>query len=117
MVGDYNVEPLRDQVRDNVVSALVTLHGLVGLDPSTLRLHKEDPRTTHDCPGKNVEKVDMIQRVVDGLATHHAGEHVLDAGTHSPESSNDLNKEAWLRPVTGTWLHDTSYDLRPTIAS
>lgn len=85
MVGDYNVEPLGGDVRDNVVSALVTLHGLVGLDPSTVRLHKEDPRTTHDCPGKNVEKIDMIQRVVDGLATRHVGEHVLGAGTHSPE--------------------------------
>ena len=85
MVGDYNVEPFSEPVRDNAVSALGTLHGLLGLDPSTLRLHKEDPKTTHDCPGKNVDKADMIQRIVDRLAQQHIGEHVLDAGTHSPE--------------------------------
>lgn len=82
MVGDYSVEPFGERVRDNVVIALGTLHGLLGLDPATLRLHKEDPKTTHDCPGKNVEKADMIQRVVDCLAHQHIGEHGMDAGSH-----------------------------------
>jgi hypothetical protein len=85
MVGDYNVEPFSDQVRDNAVSALGTLHGLLGLDPYTLRLHKEDPKTTHDCPGRNVSKVDMIQRIVDRLAEQHIGEHVLNAGVPGPD--------------------------------
>lgn len=80
MVGDYNVEPFGAQVRDNTVSALATLHALLGLDPNTLRLHKEDPKTTHDCPGKNVAKADIIQRVADRLAQQHVGEHLPDAG-------------------------------------
>src|SRR6266852_4923356 len=71
MVGDYNVEPFSPQVRDNAVSALATLHAALGLDPSDMRLHKEDPRTTHDCPGKNVNKADMIGLVLDCLATRH----------------------------------------------
>lgn len=81
MVGDYNVEPFSQQVRENAVSALGTLHGLLGLDPHTLRLHKEDPKTTHDCPGKNVDKADMIKRTVDRLAQQHIGEHVMGAGS------------------------------------
>jgi hypothetical protein len=80
MVGDYNVEPFGAPVRDNTVSALTTLHALLGLDPQTLRLHKEDPKTTHDCPGKHVEKADIIQRVSDALAQRYDGEHSLGGG-------------------------------------
>ena len=75
MVGDYSLEPFGEKVRGNVVSALATLHAALGLDPHTLRLHKEDPRTTHVCPGKNVSKADVIQRIVDELAHRHGGEH------------------------------------------
>src|SRR5438876_5848600 len=79
MVGDYNVEPFGASVRDNTVSALATLHALLGLDPHTLRLHKEDPKTTHDCPGKHVEKADIVQRILETLAQQHIGEHVPGA--------------------------------------
>src|SRR5262245_36989965 len=75
MVGDYNVEPFGDAVSGNAVSALATLHGLLGLDPNSLRFHKEDPRTTHDCPGKNVSKPVIIERVLAELAARHSGEH------------------------------------------
>jgi hypothetical protein len=85
MVGDYDVEPFSAQVRDNAVSALATLHAAMGLDPHTLRLHKEDPNTTHkNCPGKNVDKTDMIQRVAEAVATQSSGEHLAIAGAHSP---------------------------------
>jgi N-acetylmuramoyl-L-alanine amidase-like protein len=82
MVGDYNVEPFEAAVRGNTLSALATLHALLGLDPQTLRLHKEDPKTTHDCPGKHVSKTDIIQGMIDALAEEHPGEHVLGAGGH-----------------------------------
>jgi len=75
MVGDYEVEPFSPAVKSNAVSALATLHGAVGLDPTTLKLHKEDPRTTHNCPGSNVVKADMIAQVADALATLHPGDH------------------------------------------
>jgi len=79
MVGDYEVEPFGATVRANAVSALATLHATVGLDPTTLRLHKEDPRTTHNCPGKNVVKADIIQSVQEALASSGPGEHVPGA--------------------------------------
>src|SRR5215471_7461508 len=72
MVGDYNVEPFGDAVCSNAVSALATLHALMGLDPTTLRLHKEDPQTTHDCPGKNVSKDVIIQSILASLAKRQA---------------------------------------------
>ncbi len=57
VVGDYDREPLPAAVRANTVSALATLHALAGLDPGTLRLHREDPRTTHTfCPGANLAR-------------------------------------------------------------
>jgi hypothetical protein len=82
MVGDYNAEPFADAVRDNVVSALTTLHDVLGLDPASLKLHKEDPRTTHDCPGRNVSKADIIARVQDALSARAQGEHSPAAGVH-----------------------------------
>ena len=82
MVGDYNTEPFGNAVRDNVVSALTTLHAVLGLDPASLKLHKEDRKTTHDCPGRNVNKADIIARVQDALAARAQGEHSPAAGVH-----------------------------------
>jgi hypothetical protein len=78
MVGDYSVEDFDDRVRDNAVSALATLHALLNLNPETLRLHKEDPKTRHDCPGKNVDKADIVQRVVVRLQQRRAKEHLRE---------------------------------------
>ena len=75
MVGDYASEPFSPAVRDNALSALATLHAALGLNPDTLRLHKEDPKTTHVCPGKNVVKADIIQGVHDKMGDLNAGEH------------------------------------------
>jgi hypothetical protein len=69
LVGDYSVEPLSAQVRQNATAALATLHRVAQLDPSTLRLHKEDPLTTHKgCPGDNIVKADVISWVQGALA-------------------------------------------------
>lgn len=75
VVGDYATEQFTGSVVDNAVAALSTLHRLIGLDPETLRLHKEDPRTTHNCPGKNINKEAIIQRVMDHVVTLSVGEH------------------------------------------
>jgi hypothetical protein len=79
MLGDYESEPFdsgRGQgVRENAVAALASLHAILGLDPQTLRLHREDPLTTHACPGKGVRKFELIQRVQDLVVARHAGEH------------------------------------------
>ena len=78
MVGDFSVEPFTGAIRNNALTALSALHAALGLDPHTLRLHKEDPKTTHICPGKNVVKSEIIQGVHDGMAALTPGEHPPD---------------------------------------
>lgn len=64
MVGDYQSESFDAGVQQNVVALLAELHLWLGLDPGTMRFHREDPGTTHkDCPGKNVNKERMIADV------------------------------------------------------
>jgi peptidoglycan hydrolase-like protein with peptidoglycan-binding domain len=76
MVGEYDEEPFGEQVRNNTIAALASLHAKLGFDPRGLRFHKEDPKTTHrDCPGKYVSKSDIIARVTDRVPIPHAGEH------------------------------------------
>ena len=80
MVGDFNAEPFDARVRDNAVAALASLHAVLGLDPKTLKLHKEDKKTTHDCPGKNVVKQDIIDRITAEIDARHGGDHAPSAG-------------------------------------
>src|SRR5215469_113644 len=81
LVGDYDAEPFGDAVQQNAVAALAGLHELAGLDPNSLRLHKEDPLTTHKhCPGDNVDKADLIQQIADQMAANDPGEHSPDVG-------------------------------------
>ncbi len=78
MLGDFESEDFNNgrglQVRTNTVAALATICGVLGIDPQTMRLHREDPNTTHACPGKNVRKLEMIQEVTDLMADRHSGE-------------------------------------------
>lgn len=80
LVGDYDKEAFDSgpgaKVRDNAVALLAALHSKAGINPETLRLHKEDKLTTHDCPGKNVKKADVIRRVQEYMG--HAGEHTVE---------------------------------------
>lgn len=57
LVGDYSTEEFMPTVQTNTASALASLHALAGINPDTLKLHKEDPRTTHkNCPGLKIIK-------------------------------------------------------------
>jgi hypothetical protein len=77
LVGDYDRERMPPSLLQNAVAALATLHGVLGLDPSTLKLHKDDPKTTHTfCPGKRVEKAGLIAAVQEALTERHSGEHL-----------------------------------------
>jgi N-acetylmuramoyl-L-alanine amidase len=80
MLGDYRTEPFATgrglAVQHNAVAALATLSEALGLDAASLRLHHEDPKTTHrDCPGKNVVKAQVVDAVSARIAADHAGEH------------------------------------------
>ena len=81
MLGDYETEAFDSgrgqQVRKNAVAAIATLSAILGLDPHSLRIHREDPLTTHVCPGKNVRKLEVIQEVQDLIIARHAGEHPI----------------------------------------
>jgi hypothetical protein len=85
LVGDYDNEAMPDALRENAVSALAALHVLGNLDPATLKLHKEDPLTTHkSCPGQAVDKAQFIASVAALMRSNEAGEHLADrlAGTN-----------------------------------
>jgi len=81
MLGDYEQEAFDGgrglKVRENAVSALATLCAILGFDAATIRIHREDPLTTHACPGKNVRKLEIIQQVQDLIVARHAGEHPI----------------------------------------
>jgi hypothetical protein len=81
MLGDYEKEAFGSgrglNVRKNAVAALATLSAVLGFDGQTLRLHREDPLTTHACPGKNVRKLEVIQELQDLILARHDGEHSL----------------------------------------
>lgn len=69
MVGDFAKEAFNSgdgaKVRDNAAFAMAVLCRNFGWDPAkVIVLHKEDPKTDHDCPGKNVVKATIIERVL-----------------------------------------------------
>jgi hypothetical protein len=80
MLGEFQTERFDSgrgaAVHKNTVCAIVSLSGALGLDPDAMKLHKEDPKTTHKtCPGKNVSKQTLIAEVKDGLANHYGVGH------------------------------------------
>lgn len=81
MLGDYDKDSFTTgrglQVRRNAVAAIATLSAVLGLDPMSMKLHREDPLTTHACPGTNVRKLEVIQEVQDLIVSRHAGDHVV----------------------------------------
>jgi N-acetylmuramoyl-L-alanine amidase CwlA len=83
MLGDYDKEAFDSgrgqQVRKNAVAAIATLSAVLGLDPDTMKLHKEDEKTTHACPGKNVKKTEFIKAVKALMAGRHGGDHAVAA--------------------------------------
>jgi len=87
-VGDFERDPFTGAIKDNLVAALAILHAAAGLQMLPyergvrgLHLHKEDPATTHKkCPGKNIEKADLIRDVQAEIVRRNGGEHPADEG-------------------------------------
>jgi N-acetylmuramoyl-L-alanine amidase CwlA len=81
MLGNYATEDFNTgrgaAVRKNAVAAMATLCAVLGIDPDTMRLHKEDPNTTHVCPGAKVSKTDVINEVKQLMMIRHGNEHSL----------------------------------------
>jgi hypothetical protein len=68
MLGDYDIEQVDDNVRDNAASAIAVLCEALNIDGAEVRFHRDDPRTHQSCPGKNVSKEEFIERVTNALA-------------------------------------------------
>lgn len=69
-VGDFDSEPFTPELANRYALGLACLHVARGLHPSPyafnasgLHFHREDPRTTKTCPGKNVDKKLMMDLV------------------------------------------------------
>lgn len=85
-VGDFAVESPDNSdglaVKKNGIAATAILcqHLGIPITRERIKLHKEDPRTTHDCPGKLLAaEVDHnVQLVADYIT--HGGEHAPDWG-------------------------------------
>lgn len=81
MLGDFERESFTEgrglRVRENTVAALTTICAVLGFDPATTRIHREDPLTTHACSGQNVRKLEIVQQVQDLIIQRHSGEHPI----------------------------------------
>ena len=55
MVGNYDIEQIPQTLWENTLRALLALHRKMNFQSAELRLHREDPLTTHkNCPGLHV---------------------------------------------------------------
>ena len=108
LVGDYARED--DDRGDgfkakmNCVAVFAELHMKLGLNPETIRLHKEDPRTDHDCPGKDIEKSEFIELVRQYMG--QAGEHppaipIFDQPAPKPEQDVPAAPEGVVLDLVG----------------
>ena len=81
MLGNYDSDAFDSgrglKVRQNAVAAMASLSAVLGLDPLKMKLHWEDRKTIHSCPGPGVRKLELIQEVQDLLLVRHSGEHVM----------------------------------------
>ena len=103
-VGDYSREDddlgPGQEVKKNLIALLGMIHERLGLDPAHIAMHKDDPRTTHDCPGRDLyeDRPQIIQMVREWMG--HGGEHpaiinldtpVLPTTKHGRTNIGDLN--------------------------
>lgn len=60
-------------VKLTAAAVFAILYERLGLDPAGIVLHKEDRRTDHDCPGRDINKAEFIELVEEYMG--HAGDH------------------------------------------
>lgn len=92
MVGDFAIGHDDDdtgpgfKTKKNTAAFFAMLHTHYGWNPATILPHKADPRTTHDCPGNDIDMAEFIDMVQEYMG--HAGEHDKwpDPSTEAPAS-------------------------------
>jgi len=108
MIADFSKEDDDSGVglliKNNTIALTAMLCDKIGLKPEsgeviskkpfrtsgTIFLHKQDPKTTHDCPGHDiaVDKEAMVDSVLEYMG--HGGEHVGDASLDTPKLRNGI---------------------------
>jgi hypothetical protein len=67
MLGDFDTESFTTgrgaKVRDNTMQALAIMCKVLKVNASTIKFHRDDPKTAKTCPGRNVTKQDVVARV------------------------------------------------------
>jgi hypothetical protein len=67
MLGDYDREQFHvgrgRKVRDATMQALAAMCERLGVSADTIRFHRDDPKTAKSCPGRHVDKADVVRRV------------------------------------------------------
>jgi GH24 family phage-related lysozyme (muramidase) len=105
MVADFDIGQDDDDagpglaVKEATCWAVAILLDKLGLPANndTVKLHKEDPRTTHRCPGADIVKADMLERIATYLEDlSPAGDHGdVDTPPAKPRpgvvNTNELN--------------------------
>lgn len=78
-------------VKQTAVAIFGEVYKRLGLDPDGIKLHKEDTRTTHDCPGHDIDKAEFIQMVHEYMG--EAGEHpgTVTAPQAAPQRKGMVN--------------------------
>jgi len=95
-------------VRHNTVAVIATLSAVLGIDCATMRIHREDPLTTHACPGKNVRKTAVIAEVRELLM---AGGRALRQGTVrvGPRAGGGPRHTVAARRIDTAWRHSDGH--------
>ena len=67
MLGDFDSESFSTgrgaTVRKNALEALKIMCSALKVSPDTIKFHRDDPKTTKTCPGRNVTKSDIVNGV------------------------------------------------------
>lgn len=96
LVGDYSREDPDNgdgfKAKMNTVAAFAILHSHLGINPDTIKLHKEDKRTTHDCPGNKIKKEEFIELV---------RQYMSEGGEHIPAMPSGEQEEPTKKPIEG----------------
>jgi N-acetylmuramoyl-L-alanine amidase CwlA len=95
MIADFSKEDddsgIGLLIKNNTIALTAMLCEKLNLNPEVaVKLHKEDSKTTHDCPGHNiaVDKQLMIGSVLEYMG--HGGEHVGDIELVTPKTRSGI---------------------------
>jgi hypothetical protein len=66
-VGDFDTETMTPELKEHYATGIACLYVALGIQPAPfergvrgLHFHRDDPKTTKTCPGRTVQKPDMV---------------------------------------------------------